>query len=388
MEPSPSDQLDVERLIHAGVYDPDAPNAADRLELVRYLLDIGISQDRVEEVFARRGLAGLIEDLQQFPLAGPGDLVDLLISPVRLSAREIAARLDTDIEFVAKVRSALGFAPVDPDDAVLAEPLVDDFAGVLFGIAMFGEESILALLRVMASAAVRLAETTQAMMFSELAPELLAQPGGELAVLKANTEATFALPLIPKAFANAFYEHVNAASDRFRGGFQAHAAMQSVDIAIAFVDLVSSTEWAERISRQEHNAALGQFERRAAELATSRGCRVVKTIGDEVMVVGFDATSVCKFARTLCREIRDELRLPDARGGVAFGPVVAREGDYFGPPVNLAARCVKTAPASGVVVTGDVLTQVATEGNSIDTSPLGRQTLRGVSEDVELYLLA
>ena len=120
------------------------------------------------------------------------------------------------------------------------------------------------------------------------------EPGGELAVLKANQEATDALPLIPAAFTHAFYEHVNRASETMRGGFRDRLDMATVDIAIAFVDLVQSTQWTERVSREEHRAALVEFESQANALAATHWCRLMKTIGDEVMITGFAAAATCR----------------------------------------------------------------------------------------------
>jgi class 3 adenylate cyclase len=42
------------------------------------------------------------------------------------------------------------------------------------------------------------------------------------------------------------------------------------------------------------------------------------------------------------------------RVGVAFGPALAREGDLYGPTVNLASRMVSIAYPGSVVVAGEV----------------------------------
>ena len=379
-------ELDVDQLIAAGVYNPSAPNADDRLALVRHLFEHGASQQKIEDVYARRGITGLIEDLQAGPVGEPGDLVDAFLSRERLTADEVAARAGIDADLVVRLRTAMGFRD-GPGEGGIPGAFVDDAAAAALGIAIFGEEAIFRLVRVIGSTAARLAESAQSMVFSELAHELLAKPGGELAVLKANQDATAALPLIPQVFVHAFYEHTNNAANVMRGGFRDHADMATLDLAIAFVDVVSSTAWTASLSRPEYTAALVEFERLASELATAKGCRLVKLIGDEAMLVGFDPLSVCECARVLCDAVGADDRLPAARGGVAFGTVSPRDGDYFGPPVNLAARCVKEADPGRVVVTSGVLEALGERVPARFATDLGARLLRGISEPVELHVL-
>ncbi len=374
-------ELDVDRLVAAGVYDPAAANAADRLALVSRLFERGVPQDKIEEVYSRRGVSGLVEDLQVRAGGGQGDLVDLYLTSERLTAAEVAERAGVDVGFVVRTRTSMGFRD-DPDRRVIPATFVDDVAAAAFGVAIFGEDAIMRLTRVMGATAARLAEAAQAMVFAELAEDLLAQPGGEVAMLEANERATDSLPLIPAVFTHAFYEHTNLAADTMRGGFRDRIDMMTLDLTIAFVDVVSSTEWTASVSSYELKAALVEFERLASELATINGCRLVKLIGDEAMIVGFDIASVCASAVALCEAVAADDRLPQARGGVAFGPVAPRDGDYYGAPVNLAARCVKEADPGRVVVTADVAAAVPAP------TPLGERELRGIDGPVELYVLS
>lgn len=378
---------DLKRLEAAGVYDPSSPNAQDRLDLLTYLFEGGSSEDKLIEVYTRRGITGLIEDLQATPDGMPGDLVDVFLSRERVSARQVAERLDVDVDLVVRVRIAMGFRDGDVEAPVIPGPFVDDMTAAVFAIAIFGEDSVFGLIRVLGSAAARLAETAQSMMFGELAGNLVERPGGELAVMRANQEATAALPTIPKVFSNVFFEHVNHAANQMRGGYRDRIDMATLDLAVTFIDLVSSTEWTASLPRAEHAAALATFERMAANLATNKGCRVIKMIGDEVMAVGFDPAVVCEFAAELCAAVTAEARLPTARGGVSYGTVTPREGDYFGPSVNVAARCVKEAEPGEVVVTESVVRACSSSTGALSVTPLPPRRLRGVDEDLALFVL-
>jgi class 3 adenylate cyclase len=59
-----------------------------------------------------------------------------------------------------------------------------------------------------------------------------------------------------------------------------------------------------------------------------------------------------------------------------------RDGDVFGPVVNLAARAVKLAPAGEVIAPAAVAADAG-----IRAEPLGQYRLEGFDDDVELCRL-
>ncbi len=109
-------------------------------------------------------------------------------------------------------------------------------------------------------------------------------------------------------------------------------------VALGFVDLVGSTAWAQTMNLREQNLALTRFESAAWSSAVLAGGRVVKTIGDEVFFAAPTADAACRIGTEVCRAVAADPMLPPARGVVGLGPAVPREGDYFGPLVNLLAR--------------------------------------------------
>ena len=70
-------------------------------------------------------------------------------------------------------------------------------------------------------------------------------------------------------------------------------------------------------------------------VASSRGARVVKMIGDDAMLVGSDPRTVVEVAADLCAVADTNPNFPPARGAVGYGHTFARSGDYFGRLVNL-----------------------------------------------------
>ena len=86
----------------------------------------------------------------------------------------------------------------------------------------------------------------------------------------------------------------------------------------------------------------------------------------------------------LASQFSDGGRLPPLRVGLAFGDVLTRDGDYFGPVVNLAARIVHLAAPSEVFASGTVASEL-TGSRAYNFVSRGTEQLRGIREPVELF---
>ena len=149
-----------------------------------------------------------------------------------------------------------------------------------------------------------------------------------------------------------------------------------------FVDLVGSTEVSRELAFTDLSRALTAFEESAAEAVTTRGGRLVKLIGDEAMFTNRDPTAACRTSLDLLEACERHPLLSGAHAGVAWGEVICRDGDVFGPIVNLAARVVGEARPGMLVVTPEV--QAATEA-LFEYRGLGPRTLKGFDKAIELY---
>jgi adenylate cyclase len=110
---------------------------------------------------------------------------------------------------------------------------------------------------------------------------------------------------------------------------------------------------------------------------------VVKLIGDEVMYVSNDPTAACEIARRLTAGLTDHPRLPPVRGGIAYGSVLSRDGDFFGAVVNLAARAVKLAEPGTVLVSDEVRA-----ASDLALTSIGASEIKGFDHPIELFKLA
>ena len=152
-----------------------------------------------------------------------------------------------------------------------------------------------------------------------------------------------------------------------------------VRVAIAFADLAGYTRFTEEEGEEE---ALSFVERfiEGVTATLPEDARVVKTIGDEVMVVGSDVQAVTDWAVGL-QSLYGER--PEPRIGVHYGAALYRDGDYFGREVNLASRVVARARGGEVLVT-DAVVDAVRDKPHLEFEAIGQVKLKGFDEPVEL----
>ena len=331
----------------AGLYDPHAPGAAERLELLHTLAGSGVSLPAMIGA-AEAGQLGRLTAEVALRTPGPTLTVD-----------EVAGASHTSAERVLGLRLASGL-PVTPDDDGLPPTAVDDMASFEAGVAMFGESPTLSFTRVMGAAMARVAEAAVSLFVTERGPRVVAGAektgeSGEAAMARAarNAATTF-MAVVPSVMTNLLREHMARAVAKSTVERVPDGDARAVTVGIGFVDLVGSTSWSAGLTLEEHARALTTFETVAWDITTSHGGRVVKLIGDEVMFVASAGTDAARIARDLCRLTEQDPTLPAARGAVGYGVVGSKDGDYFGPLVNLVARAMDAAGTSSVVVTEEV----------------------------------
>jgi adenylate cyclase len=274
------------------------------------------------------------------------------------------------------VRTAAGFPVVDPAEPSMPETVIDDVKTFVLGSELYGRAEALAFVRVMGWAAARVMEAARA-LFGGSVEQMGDNAATELQVAKANE-----LAIVAWTQSQSVMLHLLAEHPLRNVGFAEALMRGELHVALAFVDLVSSTAWAESVDHAVHAEALRRFEMQSSTLAADRGARLVKLIGDEVMVVADDPAALCRVAIDICRMASADPDLPEARGAVGYGMVTARDGDYFGSVINVVARASKMAVPNGVVVTAEVARFLDPE--SWVTEPIGPHDLRGVGEKVHL----
>jgi len=363
--------VDAELWERVGLYDPLDPDSAERLALLDYLTERGATIEQMVEAHRTGMLPGVA-----------GDLVTQGKTPMA-TVRDIAAESGVSLPRVLRALLAAGI-PAAADTEVPAE-LVRLMAAFEQGADLMGDEATLAFTRVLGGAAMNIAEAAVALFFAELGPGTVREGPDELARARLAEAATTAFTQVPDVLARMVmdaFERSQLRAQHARSWLAPFPANEDEAegptevVALGFVDLVGSTAWAQTLNLREQNLALTRFESAAWSSAVLAGGRVVKTIGDEVFFSAPTADAACRIGTEVCRAAAADPVLPPARGVVGLGAAVPREGDYFGPLVNLLARLVKVGGPGELVVTEAVAQELAPDDWLL--RPLEPVDLRGI----------
>jgi adenylate cyclase len=162
----------------------------------------------------------------------------------------------------------------------------------------------------------------------------------------------------------------------------AEIELGQVTMTLCFIDLTGFTRYTEEEGDMEALDVIENFVE-TVESTLPREATIVKTIGDEVMVVSPDAASLTEWAVEFLRRFPQR---PQPRVGIHCGEAVYRDGDYFGSQVNLAHRVVNRALAGEVLVTDRVAEAIAGR-ERLDLEPIGRVTLKGFPAPTDLFVV-
>jgi adenylate cyclase len=341
-----------------------------RRELLDELHESGLSLDELREATEEGRLVLL--PLEQV-LSGDGPL---------LTRDEVAAKAEVDVALLRKNWKALGmtepgegekaFTERDVDAAKIVKTLVD------VGIP---EDELLQVSRVIGMTMSQLAAANRG-----LGVRVFAEEGdSELEVGKRfATIAEGVGPLLGSVLEYALQLHMREQirHDAFASTEISEAAQRGLEVAVCFADLVGFTKLGERLDPAE----IGDLTQDLSELAgdVSGGpVRLVKLIGDAVMLTSTEPRCLLDAALELVAksEARGE-DFPLLRAGAAYGRVVARGGDYYGRPVNLASRITNMARA-GSVVCDEAMHDALEDGYR--WSFAGARKLKGIEGEQKLY---
>ncbi|HWD55975.1 MAG TPA: adenylate cyclase regulatory domain-containing protein [Acidimicrobiales bacterium] len=371
----------------AGLYDPNDANADDRRALLEFLSERGATIDQMVEAHRQGSLPAVASDIV---VRGDDRLV-----PVK----EVAARSGISLERVLRVLLSTGL-PVEADTEV-SEHVIDLLSAFETGSDLMGDEAILAFTRVLGAAAIQIAEAAVALFYSELGPGTEREGQDELTRAKLAEAATLVFTAVPNVLAQMVMDQFERSLRRaviVRGSWEPETGAATTDqvqtvtpdattelVALGFVDLVGSTAWAEGLNLRDQSLALSRFESAAWSSAIPSGGRIVKMIGDEVFFAAPSADAACRIGIDVIRAAAEDDVLPPARGAVGLGSATPREGDYFGPLVNLLSRMVKTGAPGQLVVTEPTVAALAPDDWTV--LPLEVDDLRGIDHPVKAFVV-
>jgi adenylate cyclase len=375
----------VRRWVKEGVvpqYDGSwTPAAASHVRIVARLRERGHSVQTIREASQSGRLAfGYIDEL-------------LPSTEARYTLREAAREIDMDPELIERLVGTMGLNALSTDE--LSE---EDLQVLRYGAEVLAAglplPALLQIVRVYGQAMAQVADAEVRLFHLYLHEPLMREgvPGVEVAqAMEGMTREMlpFAVPFINYLHGRMlgyFVEqdvigHIESdiASDIDESGDGAEGRMR---VVIAFADLAGYTKLTEEQGEVQAVSAVERFVE-TVERTLPIDARVIKTLGDEVMVVGADAPALTSWAVGLAGEL--PAGSPPPRIGIHRGAALYRDGDYYGREVNRAARVVARAAGGEVLVTRPVL-DAALRQEGLEFELIGEVVLKGFNHPTELFL--
>jgi len=307
----------------------------------------------------------------------------LIGGATRYTVQEIAERTGLDREFLGELRRAQGLPLAEDDARVLAESDLQAAITVKqLEEAGLRREDMLEVTRILGRGLSQAAEAMRRMTLS-----LVLDPDAdehELAMRYAQAAAQFE-PLTAPVLGQMLNAHLRHAvrTELLHVAEQANGDLPGArEVGVCFADLVGFTRMGEEVPPDELGAVAERLEMLAAS-AVELPVRVVKTIGDAVMLVCSDVDPLIEAALRLVEGADAEgTGFPQLRAGIAYGPALHRAGDWYGRPVNLASRLTAIA-RPGSVLASQQVRELA--GDTWRWSFAGDRRVRGVRGAIKVH---
>ncbi len=312
--------------------------------LRRFLRRRGATEVEIDAAIREENLALLVLDRE------------IMSGARRYTMQELAERGGTDLETARAVWRAIGFPDVPDDRPAFRD---SDVAAMRAFLATFANSWIenwsldraLPPARVLGASLARSADAVT----DEIAASFEAARSrgvGDAALAEALVEVV-QFDDVVNLVAHVFRLQLRASLWRRLAGASPHLP-GTVTGSVGFVDLVGYTALVNELDADEVAALVGRFGELTHDTVVAGGGRVVKTIGDEVMFIADSVHEAAHIAVDLkVQSLRDDL-LPATRAGIATGVMVSRDGDYYGPVVNLAARLTEMARPGTVLASAEI----------------------------------
>jgi adenylate cyclase len=331
-----------------------------------FLRSLGATDEQLEEAWRECHVPRLA-----------GDLV--FAEGATLTAADLAADVGIPVDVVLSLWRTMGVVVPDPDRAMFSErdAALVRFLGKSNPMGDHGEE----LLRVLGSSLSRVAEAAVSVYVQTKEPDLDA-PETDLLMWAQDLAAVSAAALrLGDSMGVIFSHHMRDAIERQRVAQEGVGERSLHRLAVGFVDLVGFTPLSIHTAPAHLLELVSKFELKAFDVASTHNGRIVKHIGDEVMFTALHAGDGCAIARDLTRAFAAGI---EPRGGVCFGDVIARHGDYYGKVVNLASRLADLAIPGEVLVDADT---AASASGPFEFRPAGHRLLKGFDDPIEVFSL-
>jgi adenylate cyclase len=312
----------------------------DAVRTVREMLvDVGCTDEELDAAEREGTLPLLAVDKLMVPEVAEYDLA------------EVATRSGLDVDTVRHLWRTLGY-PVPRDDEIAftaADLEILTEVGRLMAGDVASTDLVLQMSRVIGSSMARIASAQVDVISARVAgaPRAGVLADAELTDEQIVVSASALLPIVPSVLNATWRRHLQGAIRRRLSIAETGQGQLGV---VGFADLVGFTALSQQVGDDELAAVVDEFEQLAFDVVTAHGGRVVKMIGDEVMFTVDSPVAAAEIGLALAEGTRGADELSDVRVGMAYGPLLEREGDLYGPVVNLASRITSIAFPGSIVI--------------------------------------
>jgi adenylate cyclase len=303
----------------------------------------------------------------------------------RFSVSEIADQSGLGDAFLRRLLQALGAPIPEDDDRVFGEADLEAAKRAKsFLDAGVPEEGLLETSRIIGISMANLADANR-----DLVGQVFTEPGmdeRELALRYAEAARALA-PQLGETLLHAYRLHLREAIRQAvvnEAELAAGRISGTDEVTIAFADLVGFTRLGESLDIEQVGDLSGKLFELASEAARPP-VRLVKMIGDAAMFASRESEPVVEAVVALVESVGEE-ELPPLRAGIARGQALGRGGDWYGRPVNLAARLTNFARPDSVVVDQAVKDSIADQnGRPFRVSFAGKRKFKGIEGEVPVH---
>jgi adenylate cyclase len=304
----------------------------------------------------------------------------------RYSVKEAGEITGVDPPLVRRLISGLGITPEDADTVSEDElQLLRYVAAVLE--AGFPLVALLQLVRVYGQAMARVADA-EVRLFHLYVHEPLMRSGstGVETAEQMNAISRQVLPLAGPVLDQIHQRYLQFFVEQdVVGHMESDLDGSAVDlgrmrVAIAFADLAGYTRLTEEEGELTAVDAVERFVE-AVEVTLPDEARIIKTIGDEVMIIGSDVSNLTDWAVGF-QSMQTER--PRPRIAVHWGVALYRDGDYYGRDINIASRVAARSAGGEVLVTRQVVECVTAP--HLEFERIGEVRLKGFTEPTEVFI--
>ena len=377
----------IERYMGLGLVTPQDDGAFDRGDVTRVRL---LSALEASGVDLGQLAAAVNED--RFSLAFAGEMVADSVGLTPETHQQVISRLGLEPDFARRLELAIGLPTSSPTDLIREDDR--ELLGLVAKAREAGleDENLARVLRVFGLSVRQIVEAQRQLFRENVEDQLLTQGATFREMLDSTARTRLALQRIGYRtvylLLRRFLEQVVIENlvERLEQMLEEHGISRASDQqtrVIVFIDLTGYTASTEASGDRQAAEQGGRLVEIAQDFCARYAGRLVKSLGDGVML-RFRGVEAAVLASLEIVETSDEAGLSPARAGVAAGPVIQRDGDYFGRTVNLASRLVDLARPGQVVVTAEAAALI--EGGSIALEHGGAHELSGFTTPTSVFV--